>query len=317
MPEIEDNAHFFVAFLATMDRLQAMQTFARVAEAGSFSAVADQLGVARSVITRQVSALEAGLHTKLIARSTRRLRLTAAGSAYLERCLEILNLVEEAESSLAEEPTAPRGPIRMSVPLSFGIRHLMAMLTEFSRAHPGVRLSLDFTDRQADLVREGLDLAIRIATNLDESTVARKIGVCRSVVVASPDYLRRHKRPRHPRDLAGHECFSYVPGLRASWPFLIDGKLAWIRAQGRIEANNGDALLDAAIRGLGITYQPTFIARPAIEAGLVVPLLSRFTGIEMGIYAIFPGTRYVPQRVRALVDYLAARIGPHPYWDRK
>ncbi len=299
-----------------MDRFAAMQTFVRVAEAGRFSAVADQLGVARSAITRQVAGLEAALHTKLIARSTRRLRLTAAGSAYLEKCLEILNLVDEADSGLAEEPATARGPIRLSVPLSFGIRHLMELLTDFSRAHAEVRLSLDFTDRQADLIREGLDLAIRIASTIDDTLVVRKIGVCRSVVVASPEYLKSHKAPRHPRDLAAHECFSYVPALRSSWPFLIEGKLTWVRTQGRIEANNGDALLDAAIRGLGITYQPTFIARPAIDAGLLKPLLSRYTGIEMGIYAVFPGNRYVPQRVRALVEFLAERIGPRPSWDR-
>lgn len=300
-----------------MDRLQAMQTFVRIAEAGSFSAVADQLGVARSAVTRQIAALEAGLHTKLIARSTRRLRLTAAGSAYLEKCLEILTLVDEAESGLAEEPAHLRGPIRISVPLSFGIRHLMAFLTDFSTAHPALRLSLDFTDRHADLIREGLDLAVRIASAIEDTAVARKIGVCRSLVVASPEYLKTHKPPRHPRDLGAHECFGYVPAMRTSWPFLIDGKLSWVRTQGRIEANNGDALLDAAIRGLGITYQPTFIARPAIEAGLLKPLLTRYTGVEMGIYAVFPGNRYVPQRVRALVDYLALRIGPHPPWDRR
>ena len=300
-----------------MDRLQAMQTFVRVAEAGSFTAVADQLNVARSVVTRQIAALEAALGTKLIARSTRRLNLTAAGSSYLEKCDEILKLIEVAESGLAAERGAPSGPIRMSVPLTFGIRHLMPLLMDFATANPEIRLSLDFTDRLADLIAEGFDLGIRITGNIKETAVVRRIGTCRSVVVASPAYLERHPRPRHPRDLAAHQCFGYVPTMRSRWPFIIDGRLAWVRAQGRIEANNGDALLDAAIRGLGIAYQPTFIATPAIEAGLLKPILTRFSTAELGIYAVFPGRRYMPQRVRALVDYLAERIGPHPYWDRK
>ena len=298
-----------------MDRIQAMQTFVRVAEAGSFSAVAEQLGTARSAVTRQIAALESTLGTKLIARSTRKLRLTGAGSAYLEKCEEILRLVEEAESGLIEERAAPRGAIRLSVPLSFGIRHLMPLLCEFVTGNPGIRLSLDFTDRQADLIREGVDLAVRISASLEETTVARRIGVCRSVVVASPEYLARHKRPVHPRDLAAHECFSYIPAMRSRWPFIIDGKLTWIRTQSRIEANNGDALLDAAIRGLGIAYQPTFIAAPALQAGLVKPLLMRYSNVELGIHAVFPGHRYLPQRVRVLVDFLAARIGNDPYWD--
>jgi len=300
-----------------MDRLQAMQSFVRVAEAGSFSAVADQQGVARSVITRQIAALEAALGTKLIARSTRRLSLTAAGSAYREKCIEVLGLIEEAESGLVEERAAPSGPIPISVPLSFGIRHLMPMMMDFTTANPGIRLSIDFTDRRADLIEEGFDVAIRITGSLSDTQVARKIGVCRSVVVASPDYLKRHKRPRHPRDLADHECFGYVPTMRSSWPFVIDGKLNWVRTQGRIEANNGDALLDAAIRGLGIAYQPTFIAAPAIEAGLLKPILTSFPTADWDIYAVFPGQRYVPHRVRALVDHVGERIGAHPYWERR
>lgn len=300
-----------------MDRLQAMQTFVRVAEAGSFSAVAEQLGVARSAVTRQIAALEAALGTKLIARSTRRLSLTAAGSNYLQKCGEILNLIEAAEGGLAEERSALGGSIRMSMPLSFGVHHLMPLLLDFVSAHPELRLSLDLSDQHVDLIEEGFDLAIRLTNELKDTAVARKIGVCRSVIVASPDYLKQYKAPRHPRDLAAHQCFGYVPSMRSSWPFHIDGKITWVRTQGKIEANNGDALLTAAIRGLGIAYQPTFIAMPAIRAGLLKVILKRYPAADFGIYALFPGYRYVSQRVRALVDHLTARIGDHPYWDRK
>lgn len=204
-----------------------MKMFVRVAEAGSFAAVAAQLGLARSVITRQVAALEARLGTKLIARSTRRLALTAAGAAYLEKCREILALVEEAEGDLSDARREIRGRLRLSVPLSLGVRHLMAMISEFTTLHPRLNIEIDFTDRRIDLIAEGMDLAVRVAAELDDTVVARRLGICRSVVVASPAYLARHGRPRHPRELIDHECFGYVPTLRSSWPFIINHKLTW------------------------------------------------------------------------------------------
>lgn len=298
-----------------MDKLAAMKLFVRVAETGSFAAVATQLGLARSVVTRQVAALESSLGTKLIARSTRSLALTSAGALYLEKCRDILTLVEEAEGDLSDARREIRGHIRLSVPLSLGVRYLTAMICDFTTAHPQVYVELDFSDRRADLISEGMDLAVRVTYELDDTMVARRLGTCRSVVVASPEYLARHGRPRHPRELIQHECFGYVPTMRSSWPFVINRKLTWVRTRGRIQANNGDALLGAAIRGLGISYQPTFIAADALRAGLVERVLERYAPIELGLFAVFPSGRYVPHRVRALVDFLASRIGDFPEWD--
>ncbi|HPU79507.1 LysR family transcriptional regulator [Accumulibacter sp.] len=298
-----------------MDRLDCMRIYLRVAELGSFAAVARQMGVARSVITRQVAALEAHLGVKLIARSTRSLMLTSAGSAYLERCREILNLVEAAEAGLADERQEPRGLIRLSVPLSFGLRHLSPLLMDFNVTYPDVVTEIDFTDRRVKLVDEGLDLAIRITRRLDPLDVARRIGSSRLQAIASPDYLRRHGEPKHPGELAEHECLIYLPAQHEGWPFLVNGATELFPVRGRMRANNGDALLDAAMRGLGITAQPTFISAAAIEAGWVRPILTDYPMPELGIYALLPGNRYVPQRVRGLVDYLAERIGSRPYWE--
>ncbi|MEF8747341.1 MAG: LysR family transcriptional regulator [Candidatus Accumulibacter propinquus] len=298
-----------------MDRLVSMRIYLRVAELGSFAAVARQLDVARSVITRQVAALEAHLGVKLIARSTRSLMLTSAGSAYLERCREILNLVEAAEAGLADERQEPRGLIRLSVPLSFGLRHLSPLLMDFNVTYPDVVTEIDFTDRRVKLVDEGLDLAIRITRRLDPLDVARRIGSSRLQAIASPDYLRRHGEPKHPRELAEHECLIYLPAQHEGWPFLVNGATEIFTVRGRMRANNGDALLDAAMRGLGITAQPTFISAAAIEAGWVRPILTDYPMPELGIYALLSGNRYVPQRVRVLVDYLAERIGSRPYWE--
>jgi DNA-binding transcriptional LysR family regulator len=298
-----------------MDRLDTLRTFVRVAELGSFSAVARQSGVARSVVTRQVAALEARLGCKLIARSTRSLTLTSAGVAYLEKCREILDLVEAADAVVAREGQAPRGLLRVSVPLSFGLRHLAPLLADFSVTWPEVTVELDFTDRRVNLIEEGIDLAIRLTHRLDPLDVARRIGFSSLVVVASPEYLRRHGEPTHPAELAGHDCLVYLPAQQAGWIFLIDGQAQRFPVRGRLRANNGDALLDAACRGLGITCQPTFIAAPAIEAGRVRPILTAYRQPELGIHALLPGNRYVPQRVRTLIDYLAMRIGEHPYWE--
>ncbi len=299
-----------------MDRLQGMEIFIRVAEAGSFTAVAEHLGLARSAVTRSVAALEAHLGVKLIARSTRSLKLTAEGEVYLERCREILDLVGAAEGDLSGGDRTPRGPIRISVPVSFGVRHLAPMVADFVTVFPDVSLDIDFNDRQVNLIEAGLDMAIRITTQLDPTQVARRISTSRLLTLASPEYLARHGRPRTPVDLAAHPCLGYTGTARAAWPYQVEGELVWVPVKGRLQANSGDALVDACQRGLGITRQPSFIAAPAVQAGLLEVILAEYQGPELGIYAVFPSNRYLPTRVRALADYLAERIGPVPYWDQ-
>lgn len=298
-----------------MDRLNAMEVFVRVVETGSFAAAADQLDLARSVVTRQVAGLEAHLGAKLLARSTRRLALTPAGATYLDKCREILNLVQAAEGDLAGEQRVPRGPIRMAAPMSFGQRHLMPIVGDFSLLYPEVDLDLEFNDRRINLIEEGVDLAIRITGRLDPTQVARRLSVCRLALLAAPDYLARHGRPLRLEDLAEHPCLAYTPTLRSRWTFRDGDTIREIEVGGKLRANNGDALVEAAVRGLGITYQPTFIAAPAIRAGQLEVLLPGFPPPDIGIYAIFPGQRHLPHRVRMLVEYIAARIGPEPFWD--
>jgi len=293
-----------------MDRLDAMHLFVRVAELGSFSAVAQQLGVARSVVTRQIAALEAHLGVKLMARSTRRLALTSAGTAYLEKCRVILNLVEAAETDVAQERLTPRGNIRISLPLSFGLKRLAPLLLDFSQRHPEVALDMDYSDRRVNLIEEGIDLSIRITRRLEPGDVARKIGTGRMLAVASPEYLARHGRPQHPSELAHHECLGYTHvGSPMPWQFLVDGQPENFTVRSRINANNGDVLTEAAAQGLGITLQPDFIAGSFIAAGRVEAILTDFPVPELGIYAMLPSNRHVPYRVRVLMDFLAANTG--------
>jgi len=295
-----------------MDQLDAMRLFVRVVELGSFAAVAQQMGVARSVVTRKVAALEAKLGVKLIARSTRRLNLTAAGAGYLEKCREILRLLEAAETDITEDRQEPRGPIRIGLPLIYGVRHLAPLLLEFCGRHPGVDLDMDFSDRRINLIEEGVDLSIRITDALGQREVARRIGTAGMVVVASPDYLRARGEPAHPADLAGHECLSYTLSDVSSWRFTVDGQMRNYPVRGRLQANNGDVLMAAAAQGLGIACEPLFIAGPALAAGTVRQILAGFPMPELGVYAVLPGNRQVPHRVRVLVEFLAGRLPVSP-----
>jgi DNA-binding transcriptional LysR family regulator len=220
------------------------------------------------------------------------------------------------EGDLAGERQTLRGTIRATVPLVFGVLHLTPLILEFSRLHPEIRVDLDFNDRRVNLIEDGLDLGLRITGNLSDTAVARHLTTLRSVVVASPGYLAKHGEPRHPDDLRHHACLVYSLTARASWSFLIDGKPYGVDVAGPLVANNGSVLQEAAIQGLGIIHEPTFIAAEAIRAGQLVPILRDFATPALEMYAVFPGHRFVPQRVRAFVDFLADRLGPEPYWDK-
>jgi len=282
-----------------------MHLFVRVAERGSFSAVAQQLGLARSVVTRQIAALEAHLGVKLMARSTRQLTLTSAGSAYLEKCRVILNLVDTAEADVGEARQTPRGLLRISLPLSFGLVRLAPWLLDFAQRYPDVSLDMDYSDRQVNLIEEGLDLSIRVTRRLQAGDVARKIGVARMHVVAAPDYLARHGRPQSPADLADHECLGYTAGgPMLNWPFMAET----VTVRSRLHANNGEVLTEAAAQGLGLTLQPDFIIEPFLASGRVCIVLADFPVPELGIYALLPSNRHIPHRVRVLMDFLAERL---------
>lgn len=292
-----------------MDRLEAMNLFARVAERGSFAAVAAQIGVARSVVTRQIAALETHLGVKLMARSTRRLTLTVAGAAYLEQCRVILNLVEAAETGVAEHRLTPRGHLRLGLPLIFGLKRLLPLLLDFAERYPEISLDMDYTDRRLNLIEEGFDLSVRITDHLEPTDIARKLGTCRLCVVASPEYLARHGRPAHPAELKHHECLNYtgVPN-NSTWLLQVDGRPAPVAVRSRLSANNGEALMAAVAAGMGIALQPDFIIAPFLAAGTVEAILESFAPPPLGIHVLLPSNRYLPYRVRVFIDFLAARL---------
>jgi DNA-binding transcriptional LysR family regulator len=236
--------------------------------------------------------------------------LTSEGAAYLEKCRVILNLVEAAETGVAEERQTPRGMIRISLPLTYGLMRVAPLLMEFARRYPEVQLDMDYTDRRVNLIEEAIDLSIRITARLGATEIARRISSSKMSVVASPGYLAEHGTPRHPSELVHHECLSYTTTAESkqTWSFDVNGALTAFPIRARIHSNNGEALNDAVERGLGIALQPDFIIEKALQTGKVVPILANYTLPELGIYAILPSNRQVPHRVRVLMDYLADHL---------
>jgi len=292
-----------------MDRFEAMQTFVRVVKAGSLSAAAEQLNIAKSAVSRRLSELEARLGVQLLTRTTRRLNLTESGRQYFQRCQTILSDVEETEQAVTHGDIALSGMLRIAAPLSFGITHLSPLLNAFLQRHPELKLDLDLNDRTLNVMEENLDLAIRIGRLADSSLIARKLATVQIIVCASPAYLARYGEPKHPHELEQHWGLSYSYAESQHWRFVNPDKTETaVRMNYRMRANNGDVLLKAAIDGLGILRNPGFIGAEAIKQGQLIPILIDYTVPESAIYAIYPKQRYLPQRIRVLIDYLAERF---------
>lgn len=300
-----------------MDRFDELQTFVSVVDAGSFSRAAERTGMAKSAVSRRLSALESRLGARLLNRTTRSLSLTESGRSFYQRALRLIADLEEAEAVVSTQHAALRGTLRIAAPLSFGLLHLGPAIQAFARIHPAVRLYVDLNDRQVDLVEEGLDLAVRIARLQDSSLIARRLTRIREVVCASPGYFERHGEPRTAEELANHLTLRYTNLPDAPWRYRApDGSEGAVRVRSEIEANNGDFLRDCAIAGHGIIRQPTFIVYRAIEQGLLKPVLTDYTWPEVNAYALYPSARHLSHRVRTFVDFLQSRFGEAPYWDR-
>ena len=301
-----------------MDRFDDLQAFVTVVEAGSFTAAAERLGVAKSAVSRRVSELEDRLGVQLLRRTTRRLNLTDTGQAFYEHGSRILADLDEAESAVLQQHGELRGSLKVALPLSFGIRHMCEPIAEFSRRHPRVEFDLDLNDRRIDLLEEGVDVAVRIGRLRDSSLIARRLFEARTVVCASQSYLDRHGAPETPEDLAGHQCLLYsnIPDpTRWVWRDR-NGTRQEVRVPVGLMASSGDFLLNAAIAGLGIALEPTFNAGEAISRGDLVPLLTEYQWPVSPAWAVYPPTRHLSYRVRAFIDYLAGHFSGTPAWDK-
>ena len=300
-----------------MDRLAAIQVFAQVVESGSFAKAAERLGVSTSAASRHIADLEAHLQTRLLNRTTRRVSLTESGRAFYERAVQLLADLEEAEQEAARAAVVPRGTIRLTTSVNFGVRHLAPAIADFLARHAEVRFDVSLSDRVIDLVEEGFDLAVRVGTAGSENVVARKLGETRLVPCASPQYLSAHPAPKTPEDLVAHNCFTYeYVTPRNVWRFRdASGAERAVRITGTLHSNNGDLLAEIAARGCGIVFEPAFIVGPEVRAGRLVPLLQEFMPPPVPIYAVYPSRKHLSAKVRGFVEFLVERFEDSPDWS--
>lgn len=292
-----------------------MKVFAEVARRGSFTAAAEQLDMSRVMVTRHVAALESWLETRLLQRSTRRLALTEAGEVFLTQCRQMLELAAEMQERSGERDRAPRGQLRVTSSMSFGMAHLAAAIAEYLALYPQVSVDLLMIDRAVNLIEDRVDLAVRISGELDPNLVARRIAPCRSVVCAAPAYLARHGTPRQPTDLTTHNCLTYSNFGKSEWRFCAGDEEISVPVGGNLSANEATVLTQAARVGAGIALQPTYLAGPLLRNGELVRVLADWQPPELTLWGVYLSRHHVPATLRTLLDFLVRRFAGQPHWD--
>ncbi|MDB5838823.1 MAG: bacterial regulatory helix-turn-helix, lysR family protein [Herminiimonas sp.] len=298
-----------------MDQFKQISTFVEVIAKGSLSAAARAEGIAPAVIGRRLDALEQRLGVKLLQRTTRKLALTNEGAAFLEDCQRILHDLETAESSVSERSARASGHLIMSAPAGFGRQHVAPLVPSFLVQHPAVTLTLNLNDRVVDLIGEGVDLAIRIATLTDSNLVGVKLADNKRVVVAAPSYIARHGKPAALDDLARHNCLPISnEGSQPGWTFRQNGKNITLKVAGNMGCNDGEVLHDWALAGEGLAWRSMWEVGAEIESGKLVTVLDQYAAPGNDIYAVYSQRQHMPLRIRVLVDFLRRAFAAPDYW---
>ena len=242
-------------------------------------------------------------------RTTRKLSLTPEGEVFLARCRQILASIDASEAEISTRSLTASGLLKVSVPVSFGIKHIAPLWAEFLNAHPQVTLDVQLADRVVDLVDEGFDLAVRIARLPDSSLVSRRLASTRLVLCAAPSYLKRRGTPQHPSELTQHDVVGYsLMAMGVQWQFTGPEGPVSVKVRPRMWSNNGDTCISAALQGAGIQLQPTFLIEQQLASGQLVEILPQYRSVELGIYAVYPSRKFVLPKVRALVEFLATKL---------
>lgn len=301
-----------------MDRLGEMETFVRVVENGSFSGAARDLHMTPSAVSKMIGRLEDRLGVRLLSRTTRKLSLTEEGRVFFQRVTPILSEVEEAEETVSLSTAEARGVLKVNASTAFGQYQIVPLIPGMLEKYPSLQVQLTMTDSIVNLVEEGFDVSIRIGTLTDSSLIARKLGTAHRVLVASPDYLKRHGTPKCPKDLKDHECLKLsIPTSLNKWEFVTDSGPSTVEVKGRFEADNAIALHEAALAGIGLFRAASFVVGDDIKAGRLIPVLQEFEiSGDPGIFAVWPHNRNLSAKVRAFVDTLVAAFSPIPPWER-
>lgn len=297
-----------------MDKVREMASFIAVVDAGSFVAAADSMGLSKAAVSRHVGDLEQRLGTRLLQRTTRRLSVTAEGQAFYARCKELLGAIDEAESELISTRTEPSGLIRVNAPLTFGVLQLAPLWAQFRDQYPKVALDITLTDRVVDLVEEGYDVAVRISSLPSSTLVSRKLASTRLRLCASETYLKKHGVPQSPADLAAHRVISYTYlATQDEWQFTGPNGAQGVRINASIHTNNGDTCRRAALDHQGIVLQPDFLVGDDLSRGTLTELMPLYRAIELGIYVVYPSRKYLPLKIRRLVDFLVESFRDPPW----
>jgi DNA-binding transcriptional LysR family regulator len=292
--------------MAKLPDFEGLAVFAKVVELRSFAGAATELALSKATVSKAVTRLEARLGARLFNRTSRRLALTDAGQKLSERAARLLADGEAAENEALAQSVAPRGLVRLAVPMTFGLKAVAPILPEFLARYPDVAIDLHLSDAMVDLIGEGFDAGLRIASLPDSSLIARRLCAVPRYTVASPDYLKRHGRPTHPMQLAQHRCLGYAylstPGV---WHYTnARGEQASVRPAGPLRVNNGEALIPALLAGLGIADLPEFIVGDAIASGEVEMILKDWKQREGSVHLVTPPGGPRPARVEVLADFL-------------
>lgn len=299
-----------------MSDIDDLRTLVAVLDHGSFSRAARALGVAKSIVSRRITRLEADLGVPMLHRTTRGVSGTEAGEEYRRRGTIILRDLAEARDVVTRARDGMEGRIRISLPLSFGIRYVTPILCAIADEHAGLELDVSYSDRLSDLVADRFDLAVRLGNLKDSTLVSRRLGPIALSLVASPDYLARRPPPATPDDLAAHDCILYSgPRERSPWTFARNEGRWSFQPSGRVQADNGEALLQMALRGLGVALLPDFLAAQPVRSGLLVRILSDFPVPEEGLFVVRPPGSYVSTALRVLTARLVEVFADGMPWD--
>lgn len=298
-----------------MDRLTALRVFVTVVEQGSLSGAGEKLEMSRAMVSRYLAELEHWMGARLLHRTTRRLSLTGPGEETLGRARLMLALGEEMEQVAIRGDDAPKGQLRITSSYSLSEALLVGAANDYLARYPGTAVDILLLDRTVNLVEERIDLAVRITNDLDPNLVARRLGTCHSVVCASPDYLARHPTPHKAQDLALHNCLTYTYFGKSLWEFSGPSGPESVPVSGNLSANISNLLLEATLKGAGISLQPRYSAQPYLERGELIALLPQWQPKRLGVYGVYATRKQMSPLLRSFLDFLVARMADDPLWQ--
>ncbi|CAM3904528.1 HTH-type transcriptional regulator DmlR [Vibrio aerogenes CECT 7868] len=293
-----------------------LPVFIAVVESGSLSAAAQRLNITKSAVSKRLTQLESVLGVRLFHRTTRTIHLTEAGQRYYFHASQAYQCAQLGMDAVAELQGQPQGVLKITAPMSFGVRHIAPYIAEFMRLYPKIEIDLQLEDQMVDLVQGGFDMAIRIGHLPVSNLIAKRLVVCKSVLCAAPHYMSSNPEPRHPSDLRSHNCLTYAYFRGSEWRFYQKDKEFKVLPRGNLIINNSEGIRKATLDGLGIAQLPTFIVGKDLAQKKLQPLMTGYHLPEHAVYAVYPDRKYLPNKVRMFIEFLQQKYGQDiPYWD--